>query len=148
MYVKKKYVLIYSNCDKKILMMPNGEGEQWHYLAVKILSLLRGITSKNSCDFCFLNCLHDFRIKNLSRIKKYVIFPLCLCLFKALTKIFEFNQYQKSDKASLFIGADLECLIQNNDGCKNNPEKSSTIKVRKHIPSGFSMSAISSFRRI
>ena len=34
------------------------------------------------------------------------------------------------------------------DGCKNNPEDSSTIKASKHVPSGFSMSTISSFKRI
>ena len=27
-----------------------------------------------------------------------------------------------------------------NDGCKNNPENSTTTKVSEHIPSGFSMS--------
>ena len=34
------------------------------------------------------------------------------------------------------------------DGCKNKPDNSSTTKVSKHIPSGFSMSTISSFRSI
>ena len=34
------------------------------------------------------------------------------------------------------------------DGYKNNPENSSTIRVSKNIPSGFSVSAISSFRSI
>ena len=63
-------------------------------------------------------------------------------------KILEFNQYQKSDKAPFIIYADLECIIEKTDGCKNNPENSSTTKVRKHIPSGFSMSTISSFRSI
>ena len=62
------------------------------------------------------------------------------------TKIFEFNQYQKSDKAPFIIYAYLECLIEKTDGCKSNPENSSTTKVSKHIPSGFSMSTISSFR--
>ena len=33
------------------------------------------------------------------------------------------------------------------NGCKNNPEKSST-KVSEHIPSGFSMSTIWSFKDI
>ena len=61
------------------------------------------------------------------------------------TKILEFNQYQKSDKASFIIYADIECVIEKIDGCKNNPENSSTTKVSEHIPSGFSMSAISSF---
>ena len=34
------------------------------------------------------------------------------------------------------------------DGCKNNDENSSTTKVSEHIPSGFSMSTISSFTNI
>ena len=34
------------------------------------------------------------------------------------------------------------------DGCNNNPENSSTTKVSKHIPSGFSISILSSFRSI
>ena len=50
------------------------EGRQWHYLAVKKLSvLLRGIASKNNGDFYCLNCLHSFRTKNkLESHKKYV----------------------------------------------------------------------------
>ena len=61
-------------------------------------------------------------------------------------KILEFNQYQKSDKAPFIIYADLQCIIEKIDGCKNNPENSSTTKVSEHIPSGFSVSTISSFR--
>ena len=64
------------------------------------------------------------------------------------TKILEFNQYQKSDKASFIIYADPACIIAKIDGCKNNHEHSSTTNVSKHIPSGFSMSTISSFRSI
>ena len=44
------------------------------------------------------------------------------------TKILEFNQYQKFDKASFTIFADLECIVQKIDGCKNNPENSCTTK--------------------
>ena len=51
------------------------------------------------------------------------------------TKILEFNQYRKSDKAPFVIYADLECVKI--DGCKNNPEHSSATKVSEHIPSGF-----------
>ena len=39
------------------------------------------------------------------------------------TKILEFNQNQKSDKASCIINPDL-------GGCKNNPENSSTAKSK------------------
>ena len=38
------------------------------------------------------------------------------------TKILEFNQYQKSDKAPCIIYADLECLVEMTDVCNNNPE--------------------------
>ena len=34
------------------------------------------------------------------------------------TKILEFNQYQKSDKAPFIIYADLKCIIEKIDGCK------------------------------
>ena len=64
------------------------------------------------------------------------------------TKILEFNQCQKSDKATITIHADLECLIEKIDRCKNNPENSSTTKVSEYIPSGFSMSTILSFKTI
>ena len=64
------------------------------------------------------------------------------------TKILELNQNQKSDKAPFIIYEDLECIIEKIDGCKNNPENSSTKKVSKHIPSDFSISTISSFRSI
>ena len=59
------------------------------------------------------------------------------------TKILEFNQYQKSDKAPFIIYADLECLIEKIHGCKNNPENSFIAKVGEHNPSGFLMSTIS-----
>ena len=62
------------------------------------------------------------------------------------TKILQFNQYKTSDKAPFIIYTDLECIIEKIDGFKNNPENSSTTKVSQHIPSGFSMSTISSFR--
>ena len=60
-----------------------------------------------------------------------------IVMYSKDTKILEFNQYKKSDKA---------CLIEKIDGCKYNPENSSTTKVDEHISSGFSMSTISSFK--
>ena len=64
------------------------------------------------------------------------------------TKILEFNQYQKCDRAPFIIYADLECIIEKIDGCKKISENVSTIKVSEHIPSGFSIPTISSFRSI
>ena len=64
------------------------------------------------------------------------------------TKRLEFNQYQKSEKTLFVIYADLEYLIEKIDGCKNNPENSSTTKVVEHILSDFSMYTISIFKNI
>ena len=62
------------------------------------------------------------------------------------SKKVEFNQYQKYDKAPFVIYADLECLIEKTDGCKNNPENSYTTEVGEHNLSEFSVSTISSFK--
>ena len=52
------------------------------------------------------------------------------------TKILEFNQYHKTDKAPTTIYADLECLIKGNDESKDDPITSSTTKVGDHDPCG------------
>ena len=49
------------------------------------------------------------------------------------SRILEFNQYQKSDKATFIIYADLEGLREKIYGCKNNPENSSTSKCFRYI---------------
>ena len=53
------------------------------------------------------------------------------------TKILEFNEYRKSEKASFIIYADLEYVIEKLDVYKNNPEKSWATKIGEHILSGF-----------
>ena len=134
------------------LSLKDAGGRQWHYLAVKnLLELLRIITCKYYVDFYCSNCLYSFRTKNKLESHKNVFENKDFCnviMPSEGTKILEFNYYQKCDKAPLIIYADLECLIEKIFGCKNNPENSSTTTVSKHIPSGFSMSTVSSFRRI
>ena len=127
-----------SNLEKQVfLITPNGEG--WHYTAVKKLpALLRGMTSKHHSDFYCLNCLHSFATKSKRESHKKVCENKDFCSIEIPseeTKISEFNQYQKSDKAPFIIYADLEYLIEKTDGCKDNSEYSSTTKVGEHIPS-------------
>ena len=64
------------------------------------------------------------------------------------TKTLEFNQYQKYYRVPFIIYGYLKCVIEKNHGYKSNPENSSTTKVNEHIPSGFPMTTISSFRSI
>ena len=74
---KKKchaYVSKYTTNREKREKVPKvPKREEWHYLTVKKLSTLIGITSKHKGDFYCLNCLHSFRTKTrLNHIKKYV----------------------------------------------------------------------------
>ena len=63
-------------------------------------------------------------------------------------EILEFKEHWKSDKTLSFIYADLESLIKKTDGCKNNSEKPSTIKVTKNSPCGYSIYLIWTFHGI
>ena len=80
--------------------------EKWHYLAVKIYVLLRGITSKHDDDFYCLNCFHSFRTKN--KLEPYktlyenkdfygVIMP------SEDTNILQFNQKRKYDDTIYYL---------------------------------------------
>ena len=97
------------------------------------------------------NCFHSFATENKLQLHKRVYENKDFCdiiMPFEDTKILKFNRCQNSDKAPSFIYADLECIIENIDGCKNNPENPSTTKVSKHIPSSCSMSTISLLRSI
>ena len=51
--------------------------------------------------------------------------------------IIKYNQGEKSLKLPLIIYAGLECLLEKINTCYNNPEESSTTKIKKHTPSGY-----------
>ena len=92
-----------SNREKQVILLMILNREKWHYLAVdKLSASLRGITSKHSGDFYCLNCFHYFRPKNKLESHKRVCENKGFCnviMPSGDTKILEFNQYQKSDKA-------------------------------------------------
>ena len=98
-----------------------------------------------------MNCLHSFRTEYKLKLPKKVCenkYFYNIVISSEETKILEFNQYQNSDKVPFLIYAYRECLIEKIDGYKNNPENSATTKLGKHIPSGFSVSTVSSFKSI
>ena len=59
--------------------------------------------------------------------------------------IIKYNQGEKSLELPFIIYADLECLLEKIDTCYNNPEKSSTTKINRHTPSGYSIFTHCSF---
>ena len=54
-------------------------------------------------------------------------------------KILKYNHGENSMKAPFIIYADLESLLEKINTCYDNPEKSSTTKINKHTPSGYSL---------
>ena len=48
-------------------------------------------------------------------------------------------------KLPVVIYADLECLLEKMNTCQNDPNKSSTAKINKHTPSGYSLFTHCSF---
>ena len=57
----------------------------------------------------------------------------------------KYNHGEKFMKLPFVIYADLECLLEKMSTCINNPNKSSTTKINKHTPSGYSIFTHCSF---
>ena len=59
--------------------------------------------------------------------------------------IIKYNHGEKSMKVPFIIYTDLECLLEKMSTCINNPNESSTTKINKHTPSGYSIFTSCSF---
>ena len=59
--------------------------------------------------------------------------------------IIKYNHGEESMKLHLVIYADLECLLEKMSMCINNPNESSTTKINRHTPSGYSVFTSCSF---
>ena len=128
-----------------LLMISNGE----NYFVVKSLSgLLTGITSNHKEDFYCLNCFHAYRTKNKLEAHKKICENRDYCRIEMPTKdnnAIRYNQGEKSIKLPFVVYADLECLLEKMSTCYNNPEESSTTKINKHTPLGYSIFTHCSF---
>ena len=60
-------------------------------------------------------------------------------------KILKYNHGEKSMRVLFVIYADLECLLGKMSTCCNDPEKSLTTKINRHISSGYSLFTCCSF---
>ena len=60
-------------------------------------------------------------------------------------KTLKYNQGEKPMESPFITYADLECFLEKMNTCHNNPEKSSTTKINKHTPSGYSLFTHCSF---
>ena len=124
-------------------------GENWHFLVVKSLSgLLTGITSNHKEDFYCLNCFHSYIIKNKLEAHKKICENHDYCRVEMPTKdnnVIKYNHGEKSIKLPFVVYADLEFLLEKMSTGYNKPEESSTTKINKHTPSGYSIFTHCSF---
>ena len=143
---KSKYNLTREN---QVILLMITNGEKWHYLAVTSLSRsLRGITSNHNGDFYCLNCFCAYATENKLESHKKVCENHDYCSIEMPNednKILKYNHREKSMRAPFIIYADLESLLEKMETCYNNPEKSSTTKINKHTPSGYSLFTYCSF---
>ena len=127
---KSKYNLIR---DNQIVLLMISNGENWHYLAVKIISrLLRGISSNHNSDYYCLNCFHSYRTENKLNVHKKVCENHEYCNIEMPSpknNIIKYNQGDKSLELLFIIYADLECLLKKIDTRYNNPDLSSATKI-------------------
>ena len=137
------------NRQKRVILLMISNGKNWHYLTVKNLSrLLRGIISNHDGDFYFLNCFHSYRTKNKLEAHEKICENRDYCDVEMPTNdnnTIKYNQGEKSIKLPFIVYADLECLLEKMSTCYSNPEKSSTNKINKHTPSGYSIFTHCSF---
>ena len=135
--------------EKQIILLMISNGENWNYLVVKSLSgLLTGVTSNHKEDFYYLNCFHSYRTKNKLEVHKKICenrdyFPVEMPTNDNNT--IKYNHGEKSIKLLFVVYTDLECLLEKMSTCSNNPEESSTTKINKHTPSGYSIFTHCSF---
>ena len=110
--------------------------------------LFRGITSKHDGDFYCLNCFQSYTTENKLKKHKKVceIHDYCYAeMPEEDNKALKYNQGKKYMKVPFIIYAELESLLEKISICNNNPEKSSTTKIDKHTPSGYSFFTHCSF---
>ena len=108
----------------------------------KLSALFKGITSKHDGDFYCLNCFHSYRTEN--KLKKHE--NVCkkhdyyyVEMRNEDNNILKCNHGENSKKVPFIIYADFESLLEKQSTYNNNPQNSSTTKINKHTPSGYSL---------
>ena len=111
-------------------------------------TLLRGVTGNNNGDFYCLNCFRACTTENKLKTHKKVCENhdyCCIEMPKEDNKLLKYNHGEKSMRAPFIIYTDLESLLEKMNNRYDSPEKSSTTKINKHTPPGYSLLTHCSF---
>ena len=145
---KSKYNLVGNN---QIILFMITDGKKWHCIVVKSLSkLLRGVSSNHDGNYCCLSCFRSYRTENKLNAHKKVCENHKCCNIEMPTdknNIIKYGQGEKTLKLPFIIYADLECLLEKISTCYNDPNISSTTKINRHTPSGYSIYTSCTFNK-
>ena len=123
-------------------MVKNGTILEWkncqHYLEVQ-----HQIIRKTYWLNCFCSYSTKDKLKKHYNVCKH--FDYCYVEMFKEDKILKYNHGEKSIKVPFIIYADVESLLEKMSTYHNNTEKSSTIKINEHTPSGYSLLTHCSF---
>ena len=137
------------NRENQVILLMVTDGKKWHYLAAKKLpALFRGTASKHEGDFYCLNCLHSYRTENKKLKDVYDNHDYCYVeMPKEDNKMLKIQPCKKVYEITIYYLCWLRVFISKKElsTCHNNPEKSSTTKINKHTPSGYSLFTHCSF---
>ena len=111
----------------------------------KFFKINEGYIIKFTWKLLLLLLFHSFRCK--STLEKHT--QLCkdhnffkIKLPENNKKIKEHKFGSKALRMNDIIYVDLECLLVNYDTCSNDPNKSHTINIVQHMPSGYSITTL------
>ena len=115
--IRPAYVSKYNyDRENQVNLLMIADDKKWHYLAIKsIQMLLRGITSKNNGDFCFLNCFSSFRTKNALKCHENFRKDNDYCYIEmpnGENNILKCNPGEKSMKITFIIYGDFESILE------------------------------------
>ena len=108
----------------------------------KFICIAQRNSIKACGDFYCLNYLHFYRTENKLKKHENVWKNHVYCyaqMPKEGNKILKYNNGEESIKVLFIIYADLESLLEKMSTSHDNPKTSSTTKISKHTPSGYSL---------
>nr|XP_034322790.1 uncharacterized protein LOC117688689 [Crassostrea gigas] len=130
---------------KHVDLLDLNRGDTSHYCWIKSINRLLNDGQKGNQLYHCHYCLHGFTKQQL--LEKHV--PYCKVHGAQRTEMpteedkwLEFSDVSKQLKVPFVIYADFESILERHYGCQPDPSKSSTIKLAKHIPSGFTYKVV------
>ena len=128
------------------------DGEKRHYTAIKSLSRLLGNSNSkhgHKQHFC-LNCLQGFHSET-SRDKHFEY-----CKDNKAVRIempekgsfLEFHDGQYQFKVPFVMYADFKPILKPIEGPSPNPEETYTKEINQHVPSGFCVNSMFTYREV